>query len=216
MYTIKQQDEFTGTVLNGIRQESQNLRAPRNDHHRASSWSPPPSRYWILPFIILAIAFSCIASGASGQTQSTVVTHNDLDRGGFAFRTAEGDLELAPVLASEADYQVNGILARARITQHFMNPYAEWQEGIYVFPLPETAAVDTLVMRIGDKLIEGQIKPRKQARMEYEEASAAGQQAGLVDQERPNIFTASVANIAPGASISIEIEYQHRGDVYDG
>jgi Ca-activated chloride channel homolog len=216
MNSTSQQDEVTGAYLSSVRDECWDLRVSQNDHHQSPSRSLPSSRYWILLFIILAIAFICFASGAFGKTQRTLVTHDDLDRGGFAFRSVEGDLELAPVLASEADYQVNGILARARITQHFMNPYNEWQEGIYVFPLPETAAVDTLVMRIGDRVIEGQIKPRTQARIEYEEASAAGHQAALVDQERPNIFTASVANIAPGASISIEIEYQHKVDVYDG
>ena len=216
MYSTCQRDETTRADLNRVRDARRDLRVSRYDHSQSLSRFPLSSRYWILPLIILVIAFTCLASGASGQTQHSLVTHEDLDRGGFAFRTAEGDLALAPVLASEADYQVNGILARARITQHFMNPYAEWQEGIYVFPLPETAAVDTLVMRIGDKVIEGQIKPRKQARIEYDEASAAGRQAGLVDQERPNIFTALVANIAPGASMSIEIEYQHKVDVYDG
>ena len=216
MYSTSQRDEVTGARLGGVRGKCWDSRVSRYDHRQSHSRFLLLSRHWMLPFVILAIAFTCFASGAIGQNQHTLVTHDDLDRGGFAFRTAEGDLELAPVLASEADYQVNGILARARITQHFMNPYAEWQEGIYVFPLPETAAVDTLVMRIGDRIIEGQIKPRKQARIEYDEASAAGQQAALVDQERPNIFTASVANIAPGASISIEIEYQHKVDVYAG
>ncbi len=216
MKSISQYDEVTGADLSSASAEYWETRICRDDRHQLPSHFLPTSRYWILPFIILALTFTCFASGAFGKTQGTPVTHDDLDRGGFAFRSVEGDLELAPVLASEADYQVNGILARARITQHFMNPYAEWQEGIYVFPLPETAAVDTLVMRIGDRVIEGQIKQRKQARIEYEEASAAGQQAALVDQERPNIFTASVANIAPGATISIEIEYQHKVDVYDG
>jgi len=216
MKLTSHQDEVIGADLSGVRDECWDSRVSRNDRRQMSSCSLPSSRYWILPLFILALAFTCFASGASGKAQRTLVTHDDLDRGGFAFRTVEGDLELAPVLASEAEYQVNGILARARITQHFMNPYDEWQEGIYVFPLPETAAVDTLVMRIGDRVIEGQIKQRKQARLDYEEASAAGHQAALVDQERPNIFTASVANIAPGASISIEIEYQHRVDVYDG
>jgi len=170
----------------------------------------------MLPVIILALVLTGFASGALGKGQRTLVTHDDLDRGGFAFRTVQGALELAPGLASEVDYQVNGILARARITQHFINPYDKWQEGIYVFPLPETAAVDTLLMRVGNRVIEGKIKQRKQARIEYEKASANGQQAALVDQERPNIFTASVTDIAPGASISIEIEYQHKVDVYDG
>ena len=212
MESTSLQDKITGVYLGGVRTVYQNSR-PSCD--RLSAGPRLAFNYWILPLVILALTFICFSSGAFAKAQRTLVTHEDLDRGGFAFRSVEGELELAPILASEADYQVNGILARARIIQHFINPYDEWQEGIYVFPLPETAAVDTLVMRIGDRVIEGKIKQRTLARIEYEEASAAGQQATLVNQERPNIFTASVANIAPSASISIEIEYQHKVDVYD-
>ena len=213
MKSNNRQKEVTGADLSGVKVRCQDLRDTRHNCYQLSSRPLAFSRHWILPLVIL---FTCFASGAFAKAQRILVTHDDLDRGGFAFRSVEGELELATVLASEADYQVNGILARARITQHFMNPYDEWQEGIYVFPLPETAAVDSLVMRIGDRVIEGKIKQRTLARIEYEEASASGQQAALVDQERPNIFTASVANIPPGASISIEIEYQHKVDVYDG
>ena len=216
MKSINRQKKVAGGDLSDRRTGCQDQR--NSQHHRLplSSRALPFSRHWTLPLVILALAFTCFGSGAFSKTPRTLVTHDDLDRGGFAFRSVEGSLELATMLASEADYQVNGILARARITQHFMNPYDDWQEGIYVFPLPETAAVDTLVMRIDDQVIEGKIKLRSLARAEYEEASAAGQQAALVDQERPNIFTASVANIAPGARISIEIEYQHKVDVYGG
>ncbi len=216
MKSTNRLNEVGGEDLNGVKIECWNLQISHSDRHEFSSRQRPDSRYWMLPALFLALLLTCFASGAYGKTQRTLVTHDDLDHGGFAFRTAEGKLELAPILASEADYQVNGILARARITQHFINPYDRWQEGIYVFPLPETAAVDTLVMRVGDRVIEGQIKQRQQARIEYEEASATGQRAALVDQERPNIFTASVANIAPGASISIEFEYQHTVDIRNG
>ena len=206
MNSTNRQGGVTGADRNSVKTECWDLQVGQSDHHEISPRSLPYSRYWVFSAIFLALLLTCFASGAFGQSQRTLVTHDDLNRGGFAFRTVKGELELAPMLASEADYQVNGILARARITQHFMNPYEEWQEGIYVFPLPDTAAVDTLAMHVGDLVIVGVIKKREQARIEYEEAAATGQHAALVDQERPNIFTASVANIAPGASISIKIE----------
>ena len=156
-----QQDEVTGANLSGVRAECRGLRVSRHDRYQLLSRCLPSSRHWILLVVILALVLTGFTSGASSKDQHTLVTHDDLDRGGFAFRTVEGALELAPVLVSEVDYQVNGILARARITQHFVNPYDEWQEGIYVFPLPETAAVDTLLMRVGNRVIEGKIKQRK-------------------------------------------------------
>src|SRR6266566_3742243 len=81
-------------------------------------------------------------------------------------------------------------------------------EGIYVFPLPEDAAVDHLRMQVGDRVIEGIIQERSTAKAQYEQAKQEGQRASLVEQERPNVFTTSVANIAPGAAIAVEIEYQ--------
>ncbi|MBZ0217956.1 MAG: marine proteobacterial sortase target protein, partial [Fimbriimonadaceae bacterium] len=80
--------------------------------------------------------------------------------------------------------------------------------GVYVFPLPDMAAVDTLRMKIGDRLIKGQIKERRLARELYERARDNGQRASLIEQERANIFTNSVANIGPGEVIVIQIQYQ--------
>ena len=88
------------------------------------------------------------------------------------------------------------------------SPTDEWLEGIYVFPLSESAAVDTLVMKIGDRVIVGEIEERVKAKKIYEEAKKAGKKASLLEQERPNIFTTSVANIGPGEVVSITIEYQ--------
>ena len=114
----------------------------------------------------------------------------------------------APLLHTTVKITVSGLIARTTVSQQFSNPSDEWAEGVYVFPLPETAAVDHLRMKIGDRLIEGQIQERAKAKKIYTKAKAKGQQASLVEQERPNIFTTSVANIAPNAPMTIDIEYQ--------
>ncbi len=119
-----------------------------------------------------------------------------------------GHYLLAPGVATEVRIQISGLIARATVRQTFHNPHTEWMEGIYVFPLPETAAVDHLRMRIGELTIEGQIAEKQQARKQYEQAKASGRKASLVEQERPNVFTTAVANIGPGEQIIIEIEYQ--------
>ena len=77
-----------------------------------------------------------------------------------------------------------------------------------MFPLPDDAAVDRLKMRYGGRVIEGEIQEKAQARKRYTQAKQAGRKAGLVSQERPNVFTSEVANIAPGERVSVEIEYQ--------
>ena len=114
----------------------------------------------------------------------------------------------APTLATDVEIRVTGVLVRATVRQSFTNPSPEWAEGLYVFPLPEDAAVDHLRMKVGERLIEGVIEEREAAKATYEAAKQQGRQTSVVEQERPNVFTTSVANIAPGATISVEIEYQ--------
>src|SRR5262249_7535617 len=114
----------------------------------------------------------------------------------------------APRVAADISVDVSGPTARTTVIQRFENPSDGWVEGIYVFPLPETAAVDTIKMQIGDRFIEGEVKERQQARAIYEAAKAQGAKASLVEQERPNVFTNSVANIGPHDAILVRIEYQ--------
>ena len=61
---------------------------------------------------------------------------------------------------------------------------------------------------MGNRVIVGEIEERVKAKKIYEEAKKAGKKASLLEQERPNIFTTSVANIGPGEVVSITIEYQ--------
>ena len=114
----------------------------------------------------------------------------------------------APLLDTDVEIRVTGMVVRAVVRQHFTNPSAEWAEGVYVFPLPEDAAVDRLRMTVGDRVLEGVVRERAAARAAYAQARQEGRRATMVEQERPNIFTTSVANIPPGAAVGIEIEYQ--------
>ena len=110
----------------------------------------------------------------------------------------------------------SGPVARVRVTQSFTNTSAQWVEGIYTFPLPEKSAVDRLTMVIGERRIVGEIQEKEQARKTYEKAKADGRRTSLISQERPNIFTNQVANIGPGETIIIEIEYQDQARFLDG
>ena len=136
----------------------------------------------------------------------------DVTEGALLFKTNQhGRYIPAPVLRTDVQISVTGIIARAIVRQEFTNPrqqQGDWLEGIYVFPLPDTAAVDHLRMKIGERIIEGHIKERAEAKKLYEEAKERGKRTSLVEQERPNIFTTSVANIGPGEHMTVEIEYQ--------
>jgi Ca-activated chloride channel family protein len=108
---------------------------------------------------------------------------------------------------TDVTMNISGLVARVSVRQAFRNEGTEWVEGIYVFPLPDKAAVDRMRLHIGERYIEGEIREKEQARKDYERARDEGRKASLVEQQRPNLFTTAVANIAPGERVVVEIEY---------
>lgn len=114
---------------------------------------------------------------------------------------------LCPLERTSVVGDISGFGARVTVAQTFINPTKEAIEAVYTFPLPQDAAVDRMTMTIGSRVIEAEIKRREDARRVYEAAKNAGQSAALLDQERPNVFTQSVANIMPGSKVKIEISY---------
>jgi Ca-activated chloride channel family protein len=130
---------------------------------------------------------------------------------------AEGQpVGACPLKYTDVEADIVGFVGRVTVKQVFHNPLDRKIEAIYVFPLPQDAAVDDMVMTVGDRRVVGQIKPREEAREIYDAAKAAGHVASLLDQERPNIFTQSVANIEPGVQVVIEISYVETLKYEDG
>jgi len=112
-----------------------------------------------------------------------------------------------PLKHTDVKIEISGFVASATVKQHYHNPFKKSIEAVYTFPLPNDAAVDDMQMTIGKRTIKGLIKRKQEARRIYEQARARGQRASLLEQERPNIFTQSVANIMPGDDIVITIRY---------
>jgi Ca-activated chloride channel family protein len=156
-----------------------------------------------------------IAGAAPGAAQVCLeqtgppITMGEVAHGALLLRTAEpGGFVAAPVLDTAVHIVVTGIIARTEVRQRFTNPSDEWVEGVYVFPLPDGAAVDTLHLVVGQTVLEGEIREREEARRTYEQAQAEGRRASLLEQQRPNIFTTSVANLGPHEQAEVVIEYQ--------
>lgn len=149
--------------------------------------APPPSRLRELSLRGKPIAFgSGVLEGAStanGPTQPFVLKHTDV----------------------RAD--VTGFVSSVAVTQEFENPFSEAVEAIYAFPLPEDAAVDEMTLTVGARVIRASIQKRGEARRMYEQAKAEGRRAALLDQERPNIFTQTVANLLPGERVKVSLRY---------
>ncbi|MDB9311734.1 VIT domain-containing protein [Spirulina sp. CS-785/01] len=126
---------------------------------------------------------------------------------GGLYAPSEGEKLAFPLKNTDVTAKVTGNLSRVQVTQTFENPFDEPLEAVYVFPLPDEAAVDDMEIQIGDRIIKGEIKKREEAREIYEQAREEGRTAGLLEQERANIFTQSLANIKPGEQISVTIRY---------
>ncbi len=112
-------------------------------------------------------------------------------------------------LAVNTDIQldITGLVARVEITQQFTNHGSHWAEGVYRFPLPADAAVDRLRIKVGERLLEGEIQEKEIAKQTYQKARKAGQTATIVEQQRRNQFETRLANIGPGELIEITIGY---------
>jgi len=114
---------------------------------------------------------------------------------------------LCALTKTQVDANVDGFGARVTVVQTFRNPSRTPVEAIYTFPLPNDSAVDRMRIQVGSRIIEGELKRRDDARAVYEAAKNAGQTASLLDQERANIFTQSIANLMPGQEVKVEISY---------
>lgn len=151
--------------------------------------------------LVLALAVFIVTSPAMAATASP-------PPGALYLKAADGSRTATPLVFTDVAMSVTGMIARVKVTQRFVNPTDQWREGVYVFPLPEKAAVDHLHMKVGEREIEGQVKERGEAKRAYDAARDSGRKATLVEEERPNLFTTSVANIGPRDEIAVSIEYQ--------
>ncbi len=127
--------------------------------------------------------------------------------GGLYVQDKEGQKQVFPLKHTDVKAKLAGNVSRVEVTQTFQNPFDRPLEAIYVFPLPDEAAIDDMEIKIGDRIIKGDIKKRAEAKAIYEEAQRQGRTAGLLEQERDNIFTQSLANIKPGEQIEVTIRY---------
>eukprot|EP01045_Picozoa_sp_COSAG04_P032195 COSAG04_NODE_6232_length_1377_cov_1.372457_1_plen_330_part_10 len=121
-----------------------------------------------------------------------------------------------PLVATSVEASVqNGILF-AQVEQQYRNDGDSCLQSRYVFPMPHRAAISGMVMHIGNRTVRGVIRTKEDARAEFEEAQRQGQQASLLDQERPNVFSMELANILPGALTRVVVSYTQTLPPTDG
>ena len=166
---------------------------------------------WIVRLLLLLFLLPFVAQGQ----ETTTLDQND--RAGLLLKTSKPGLyAVSPSVKSEVSITVSGPIVRTSVKQTFHNNTGHCVEGLYVYPLPEMSAVDTLKMTIGSRVIIGEIREREQARKEFEQAKSEGRKAALVEQQRPNVFTTSVSSVMPDEDVVIEIAYQETARFENG
>lgn len=136
----------------------------------------------------------------------TIAKRPDMPPGGMFCLEQNQRLPLT-LKHTKVDARIAGDVSRVTVVQTFQNPFKRPLEAVYVFPLPEEAAVDAMEIRIGKRVIKADIKRREEAKKIYDDARNQGRTAALLEQERDNVFTQSVANILPGEQIHVTIRY---------
>jgi Ca-activated chloride channel family protein len=138
------------------------------------------------------------------------------DAGELLMQNDDGSSSQALLLHTDVTLTVNGMIAHVTYKQVFTNNSDTWKHAIYTFPLNEKAAVNDMEMVVGERVIRGHIKPRAEAKKAYESALKAGKKASLTEQQRPNLFTQRIANIAPDESVTITLKYIQEVSYRDG
>jgi len=157
-------------------------------------------RFIIVIQVAFAVFFSSMVKAESLTDDKTLSPY-------FFIQSESADVEQFPLLSTMSDVNIVGVIADVRVTQTYKNDGQTAIEATYVFPGSTRAAVYGMKMTIGERVIEAQIKEKQQARQEYQQAKEEGKTASLLEQERPNVFQMSVANILPGDKIIVELRY---------
>ncbi|MBN2315075.1 MAG: VWA domain-containing protein, partial [Sedimentisphaerales bacterium] len=170
-----------------------------------------------LPVELIHVSADEIWVIAKSETQAVPADEDTPGCGAMLAKRPQEEKEIPlPLKHTDVKGQISGYIATVNVTQKFHNPYDEKIEAVYVFPLPQNAAINEFIMTIGERRIRGIIRERKEAEKIYQQARRQGHVASLLTQERPNIFTQKVANIEPGKAIDVDIKYFNTLAYVDG
>ncbi|MCG8408229.1 MAG: VIT and VWA domain-containing protein [Phycisphaerales bacterium] len=199
--------------------------APSRLGHSAPSLNPPSHLRRFLMTRLSPVAAAVVILAAlitffsPNQHDKTYASNVVLVPEGGLLNAVDDDgriLGPCPLKQTDVYVEISGRFSRVTVRQEYHNPFDDKIEAVYTFPLSHRAAVDSMTMTFEDRAIVGEVHERAAARAIYEAARKQGHVASLLEQERPNIFTQSVANIEPGVEIAVEISYVELLETKDG
>jgi Ca-activated chloride channel homolog len=124
------------------------------------------------------------------------------EAGAGTLATERGNL---PLERLDVRARITGLLAEVVLTQTFVNRFDLALEATYIFPLPDRAAVGEFRMEAGDRVVEGVLRERAEARAAYNQAVGEGRMAAITEEERPGVFTMRVGNLMPGERATVRL-----------
>jgi Ca-activated chloride channel family protein len=150
-------------------------------------------------FALLVIAMAFTVVSAQEQADKTLAP----------YFVVQGDpsVDQLPLKDTRVEISVSGVIADVKVRQIYRNEGSRPINASYVFPASTRAAVYAMRMQIGNEIIVAKIKEREQAKKEFEQAKEEGKSASLLEQQRPNVFSMSLANIMPQEQVEIELRY---------
>src|SRR5215831_14830326 len=155
------------------------------------------------------LSFAKSQSVGAQQSQPSVqaLTEKDKTLSPYFFVQGDPSVDQLPLKDTGVQIDVSGVIADIEVLQTYRNEGSRPINARYVFPASTRAAVYAMRMRIGDQVIVAKIKEREQAKQEFDKAKQEGKSASLLEQNRPNVFSMSLANVMPGDQVEIELRY---------
>lgn len=155
---------------------------------------------WLVLMAISVVSFS-------GPAQAQEQAQEDKTLAPYFVVQGDPQVDQLPLKDTRVEIAVSGVIADVKVLQTYRNEGSRPINAAYVFPASTRAAVYAMRMRMGDQVIVAKIKEREQAKQEFDQARQEGKSASLLEQNRPNVFSMSLANIMPGDQIEIELRY---------
>ena len=148
---------------------------------------------------LIAVVVAFTSSYAQSQEDKTLAPY-------FVVQGDPG-VDRLPLKDTRVEITVSGVIADVKVRQIYRNEGSRPINASYVFPASTRAAVYAMRMQIGNEIIVAKIKEREQAKKDFDRAKEEGKSASLLEQQRPNVFSMSLANIMPQEQVEIELRY---------
>ncbi len=155
----------------------------------------------------VAMSMLLVALATSAVLAAPEPNRDRSDSPYFVVPGGDPNVDTLPLKETRADVAIAGVIAHVRVTQVYKNEGSKPIEAIYVFPGSTRAAVFAMQMTVGERKIVAEIHKKDDAKKIYDDAKTQGKTASLLEQSRPNVFQMSVANILPGDTIRVEMDY---------